>query len=270
VAALVLVVGVFTAISLIGSSEAPIVQAGTSEQLSLGQKFLIDLEYEKAVAEFNAVIEIEPKNVDAYIGLADAYIGMGDENKAIEALEKGFVAIKEGYDELSDEDKKIVDEKIEKIEKKIEELKPKPIEIFSNEIPADCKSLVIISSNIENYDGYDDAEEHIKEEVEWFKEDLDIDIEQSFVVENAMFNPKELEKIASLEQLEVLEIAGFKLSKENISVIGEMKQLKHLELYCSSLDDISGLSGLVNLDFLQLGYNNISDISALSGMTKLS
>jgi len=89
-AALVLVVGVFTAISLIGSSEAPVVQAGTSEQLSLGQKFLIDLEYEKAVAEFNAVIEIEPKNVDAYIGLADAYIGMGDENKAIEALEKGL------------------------------------------------------------------------------------------------------------------------------------------------------------------------------------
>ncbi len=88
-AALVLVVGVFTAISLIGSSEAPVVQAGTSEQLSLGQKFLIDLEYDKAVAEFNAVIEIEPKNVDAYIGLADAYIGMGDENKAIETLEKG-------------------------------------------------------------------------------------------------------------------------------------------------------------------------------------
>ena len=90
VAALVLVVGVFTAISLVGSSEAPVVQAGTSEQLSLGQKFLIDLEYEKAVAEFNAVIEIEPKNVDAYIGLADAYIGMGDENKAIETLEKGL------------------------------------------------------------------------------------------------------------------------------------------------------------------------------------
>ncbi|MBE6838980.1 MAG: tetratricopeptide repeat protein [Ruminococcus sp.] len=89
-AALVLVVGVFTAISLIGSSEAPVVQAGTSEQLSLGQKFLIDLEYEKAVAEFNAVIEIEPKNVDAYIGLADAYIGMGDEEKAIETLEKGL------------------------------------------------------------------------------------------------------------------------------------------------------------------------------------
>ena len=67
------------------------IQTVMSEKLSLGQKFLLDLEYDKAVAEFTAVIDIEPKNVDAYMGLASAYIGMGEKDKAIETLEKGLM-----------------------------------------------------------------------------------------------------------------------------------------------------------------------------------
>ena len=66
-------------------------QTVMSEKLSLGQKFLLDLEYDKAVAEFTAVIDIEPKNVDAYMGLASAYMGMGEKEKAIETLEKGLM-----------------------------------------------------------------------------------------------------------------------------------------------------------------------------------
>ncbi|MGN0654895.1 MAG: tetratricopeptide repeat protein [Oscillospiraceae bacterium] len=89
VVALVLIVGTIATVSVVSrSSNEPTKVA--SQKLSLGQKFLLDLDYEKAVAEFNAVIDIEPKNADAYIGLADAYIGMGDEKKAIETLEKGL------------------------------------------------------------------------------------------------------------------------------------------------------------------------------------
>ncbi len=88
VTAILLVVGVFMAVTIVGADNSA--QAVATEKLSLGQKFLLDLEYDKAVAEFQAVIDIEPKNVDAYIGLADAYIGMGEEEKAIETLEKGL------------------------------------------------------------------------------------------------------------------------------------------------------------------------------------
>ncbi|MGN0654575.1 MAG: tetratricopeptide repeat protein [Oscillospiraceae bacterium] len=104
VVALILIVGTVATVSVVSrSSNEPTKVA--SQKLSLGQKFLLDLDYEKAVAEFNAVIEIEPRNVDAYIGLADAYIGLGDEEKAIEALEKGYEAtgdeiIKAKLDEL--------------------------------------------------------------------------------------------------------------------------------------------------------------------------
>lgn len=74
---------------------SPMQQVG--KQLDLGQQYLLNLEYEEAVAAFEIVIEIEPKNVDAYMGMAEAYIGMGKTDKAIQIL-------KRGYRETGDED----------------------------------------------------------------------------------------------------------------------------------------------------------------------
>ena len=76
--------------------------------VSTAQKYLIENNYEQAIAEFNKIIEIDPMNVDAYIGIADAYIGMGDTEKAIEWLEKGYTLtsderIKNMIDELNSE-----------------------------------------------------------------------------------------------------------------------------------------------------------------------
>ncbi len=60
------------------------------EQLALGEKYLKELDYEEAVAAFQAAIEIEPRNADAYLGLADAYIELGEVEKALEILEQGY------------------------------------------------------------------------------------------------------------------------------------------------------------------------------------
>ena len=60
------------------------------EKLELGQQYLLELSYDKAVLEFTDAINIEPKNADAYIGLAEAYRGMGDHEKADEVLRLGF------------------------------------------------------------------------------------------------------------------------------------------------------------------------------------
>ncbi|SDZ96053.1 TPR repeat-containing protein [Oribacterium sp. KHPX15] len=45
------------------------------KQLEIGNKFLADLEFEQAILSFNKVIDIDPKNIDAYRGLGDAYYG---------------------------------------------------------------------------------------------------------------------------------------------------------------------------------------------------
>jgi len=62
------------------------------ELLSLGNKYLSELDYENAVVAFSKLIEIEPRNPQGYIGLADAYIGLGDIDKAIEILDQGLEA----------------------------------------------------------------------------------------------------------------------------------------------------------------------------------
>ena len=52
------------------------------EQLDLGQRYLQELNYTEAIAAFTKAIEIDPKQVQAYVGRADAYMGLyesGDE-----------------------------------------------------------------------------------------------------------------------------------------------------------------------------------------------
>ena len=61
-----------------------------TEMLSTAQKYLVEMEYERAIAEFNKVIELDPMNADAYLGLAEAYEKSGDIDKAIETLKNGF------------------------------------------------------------------------------------------------------------------------------------------------------------------------------------
>ena len=61
-----------------------------AEQLSLGEKYLLEMDYEKAILAFNKVIKVDPRNVKAYLGLADAYVGTGDIDKAIKTLKKGL------------------------------------------------------------------------------------------------------------------------------------------------------------------------------------
>ena len=56
----------------------------------LGMKYLNDGNYEEAIIEFEAAIEIDGSKADAYIGLAEVYIEQGDLQKAIEILEKGY------------------------------------------------------------------------------------------------------------------------------------------------------------------------------------
>jgi|GEM_PF-2267489 len=63
-----------------------------SELLNLGERYLLELNYEQAVAQFLAVIEIEPMNARAYIGAAEAYLALGRTDDAIAVLERGYAA----------------------------------------------------------------------------------------------------------------------------------------------------------------------------------
>lgn len=55
-------------------------------------RYLSEGKYEEAILAFEAAIEIDPKNADAYRKLAEAYEQTGDENAALRALRDGAEA----------------------------------------------------------------------------------------------------------------------------------------------------------------------------------
>ena len=86
--AVIIIFCAVTAILFIPKSDANSI----TEMLSTAQKYLVEADYERAIAEFNKIIELDPMNTEAYLGLAEAYEKNGQHDKAIETLEKGYEA----------------------------------------------------------------------------------------------------------------------------------------------------------------------------------
>lgn len=62
-------------------------------QLSVGKRYLSDMDYDNAVAAFSDVIRIDDKNIDAHVGLGDAYTGMGNWEEAVDSYERAIVNV---------------------------------------------------------------------------------------------------------------------------------------------------------------------------------
>lgn len=65
------------------------------EYLSLGNRYLEEMKYEQAIAAFENAISIDPKNEDAYLGLAETYFRFGDHESSIETLDEGISEFEE-------------------------------------------------------------------------------------------------------------------------------------------------------------------------------
>jgi len=79
-----------------GQGPEPAAEAPTwQEQYDLGIRYLSEGNYEEAIIAFTAAIEIDPKQAEAYIGLADVYTAQGDTEKAVEVLSQALEAVGE-------------------------------------------------------------------------------------------------------------------------------------------------------------------------------
>jgi tetratricopeptide (TPR) repeat protein len=76
-----------TTFSACASVDKPLTAA---ELLDLGEKYLLELNYEQALVQFLAVIEIESMNVRAYLGGTDAYLHLDRIPDAVEWLTAGI------------------------------------------------------------------------------------------------------------------------------------------------------------------------------------
>ena len=61
-----------------------------AEQMDLGERYLEEMKYEEAVVAFQKVIELDDRNVEAYLGLSQAYEALGDTEQALAVLETGY------------------------------------------------------------------------------------------------------------------------------------------------------------------------------------
>jgi len=79
-----------------GQEAEPAAEVPTwQEQYDLGIRYLSEGNYEEAIIAFTAAIEIDPKQAEAYIGLADVYTAQGDTEKAVEVLNQALEAVGE-------------------------------------------------------------------------------------------------------------------------------------------------------------------------------
>lgn len=72
------------------------------EQYDLGVRYLSEGNYEEAIIAFTAVIEINPKNVDAFLGRASAYIGSGETEENLAAALADYQSVLELDDTRAD------------------------------------------------------------------------------------------------------------------------------------------------------------------------
>ncbi len=93
-------------LGLTGNGCGKSVEEQIAEQLNLGQKYLAEQNYEEAIIIFNKVIELEPKEWEAYKGIFVAYAGQGNSQEAVSFMEKGISII--GIEEISDGDLKLL------------------------------------------------------------------------------------------------------------------------------------------------------------------
>ena len=95
VAAIVIAIVILGTVIMVVHSNSPAVRV--RKQLEIAQRYLEDLDYEQAIAAYEAAIAIDPKNEAALIGMGDAYIAWsksysdtGDYEKALEILQQGI------------------------------------------------------------------------------------------------------------------------------------------------------------------------------------
>ena len=215
-------------------------KTSVSEMIRTAQNYLVENNYEQAIAEFEKAIELDPMNVEAYIGIAEAYEAIGNRDMAAQWLEKGFEATGD-----------------ERLQEKLEE-------ILSGDVEA---AEVVITTAEETTTTEVTTPKPVEEFITIKGEKYSILLTELYLYDEDLTN-EDIKELYKMTNLTDLNLGVNKIS--DISVLSDLTNLTKLCLGGNEINDISVLSGLTNLTELQLWRNEISDISALSSLTSLN
>ncbi len=242
IAAILLIGAGITAVAVVNSHSA---SSGVAGSLQLAERYLNEQNYEQAVIEYQKVLEIEPMNVDAYLGIAEAYLGMGDTEKALEWLNKGLEQT--GDARLSSKIEALTTPDIEEVsepEASVPDVSEPTISNPEEPVYGSMGSVTILGRE------YDIAT----------TKELDLD--------SSNITDEQLVEIANLTNLEVLYLYNNQIS--DITPLANLNNLTKLILWDNQISDITPLTNLTNLTELRLERNQISDITPLVNLTNLT
>lgn len=198
-----------------------------TEMLTDAQKYLTDMDYEQAIIEFNKILEIDPKNVDAYIGLADVYLRLGDVEKAVEILRQGL--------------EKTRDAKLQtKIDNILNHASPRE-NLNGTNVPT-FEPMGAVTILGEEYD---------------IAATTHLDLSGKGITNDVL---REIEpQIQALTNLTSINFSDNEIS--NVQLLEKLNKLIRLDLTRNKISDTSALENLTDLTDLRLGQNQIKNIS---------
>ncbi len=237
----ILVLGLGAGITAIAVTNSPSFRV--SQGIDLAERYLSEQNYEQAIIEYEKVLEIEPMNVDAYLGLAKVYEKMGDIDKAIEILREGL--------------KMTGDERIEKRLNKL----VNPEDNSSSSAPDE--SSIPEESTPEDLPPYGSMGSVTIQGVEY-----DIATTTELKLEQSGITNDDIVQIGKLVNLTYLDLWDNRIS--DITPLSNLTNLARLALNYNQISDISPLANLTNLTYLELCENQISDIKPLANLTNLT
>ena len=128
------------------------------KQLDLGYRYLTEMDYEQALVAFTKILELEPRNVEGYLGLVETYIAMGD-------FEMALKHAKEGYEVTGDArlKEKFVEKQLELGYQYLEEMNyEKALTAFQEVLKLESKSAESYLGLVETYIAMGDFEMALK------------------------------------------------------------------------------------------------------------
>lgn len=279
-ALVIITVGIIVALVLaLGGGEGVSIP-NTASFMAIAEKYLLDMNYEQAVLEFNKILEIDPMNVDAYLGKAEALIAMGKTDEARELLESAYT--KTGNPYIFQKLQSLIQPPASSSSEGIDLGNSEPIEIEPPEpaepVYQDPMCLAIEKTLTDYLNGRpitDTTNFNRVTSLYIFGNKVYVECGKRYGEGRVGSYNLEREKISytfftdgSDNSVRREETSG---PLTDISFIRDMPKLKYLHIECQrNLKDISPLAGMKSITSIKLNRNGIVDISPLSDMTQLT
>jgi tetratricopeptide (TPR) repeat protein len=230
-------------------------------QLRIGEKYLAELNYEKATAALERVITVEPNNTEAYLALAKAYRYMGDVDTARETLASGYNAtnsavIERELTELSRADVEAVDTSAAAV--------IAAVEIAGRSYPADIAELVLRDCGLNDADMAKLAEFTSLERLDISGNGItDVSVvgklttlKKFYAANNSI---SDISPLSSLQSLEYIGLRGNRLT--NADALFSLGSLKYLHLSDNRVTSVPNIGG--SLQLLYLANNQLGDTTVV-------